>query len=239
MDTMDVLGLTRTPTAQRPLLGQTMLVVEDSRFACEAVRMMCLRSGARMRRADSLQTAQRHLAVYHPTVLLVDVGLPDGSGLDLIGAMAQAQPRIDVIIGTSGDSAMRDAVLEAGANAFLEKPVDSLLAFQSLILAHTPTDRQPPFPRAVTDEQISPDRIAYHDDLNHVAQVLADDGVSAGTIDYVTQFLGGVARSAQDYDLDKAVTDLARMRHAGRNPAGGIATLSRMVHSRIAAAGVI
>ena len=43
------------PTANRPLLGLTVLVIEDSKFACEAMRLLCLRSGERIRRADSLR----------------------------------------------------------------------------------------------------------------------------------------------------------------------------------------
>lgn len=230
--------LRQTPTARRPLLGVTVLVVEDSRFASEAIRLMCLRSGARIRRADSLETARRHLAIYRPTVLIVDVGLPDGSGLALIRSLAEGVPRIDVILGTSGETHVADEVMAAGADGFIAKPVESLVAFQTMILSHMPADRQPPAPRLVEDELINPDPVAYQDDLNHIAQVLRDADADQ-TLDYVTQFLGGVARSARDHDLDAAVTDLAQMRHAGRNPSKGVAVLSDMVEARIAAAGPI
>ena len=38
------------PTAAKPLLGQTLLAVEDSRFAGEALRLLAQKSGARFRR---------------------------------------------------------------------------------------------------------------------------------------------------------------------------------------------
>src|SRR6056297_1044484 len=130
------------PTADRPLLGLTVLVVEDSRFASEAMRLLCLRSGARIRRADCIASAQRHLSVYRPTVAIVDLGLPDGSGLDLIAQMHAMQPRVPIILGTSGaerEAAERDS-LAAGANGFLPKPIASVAAFQAAILAHLPDD---------------------------------------------------------------------------------------------------
>jgi len=237
MDTLSDLIMQRAPTARRPLLGLTVLVVEDSRYASEALRQMCLRSGARIRRADSLENARRHLAVYRPSVLIVDVGLPDGSGLALIKLLAGATPRINVILGISGEPEIGRAVLDAGADGFIAKPIASLLSFQTEVLRHLPADRQPPGPRAVEDELISPDPIAYQDDLSHVAQVLTD--AEEDTLDYVTQFLGGVARSAQDHDLDRAVSQLARSRSAGDNAAGNLATLSEMVQQRLAAGGPI
>ena len=49
----DFIPLWRGAPPGRPLTGLIVLVVEDSRFASEAVRLLCLRSGARIRRAAS------------------------------------------------------------------------------------------------------------------------------------------------------------------------------------------
>jgi CheY-like chemotaxis protein len=235
MATLDELMFTRAPTAHRPLLGLTVLVVEDSRFASEAIRLMCLRSGARLRRADSLENARRHLAIYRPNVILVDVGLPDGSGLSLLRALSQATPRIEVLLGMSGDDYAKE-VMAAGADGFVAKPVQSLLAFQSAILHNLPKERQPAAPRAVSDETIRPDLVAYRDDMHHIAQVLNDTGED-GALDYVTQFLGGVARSAKDHDLDAAVRNLVQLRRAGQNADAGVIALSQLVQTRIASGG--
>lgn len=238
MDGLDTFMAARQPTARRPLLGLTVLLVEDSRFACEAVRMLCLRSGARIRRADTLFSARKHLSVYRPSVVLVDVGLPDGSGLALIETLAAGTPSIDVILGTSGDLDVEDDVIAAGANGFLAKPIASLAAFQSAILTHLPKDRQPPGPRLVTDEVVTPDLVAFHDDLTHVAEVLRNTDDNK-TVDYVTQFLSGVALSAHDEKLGRAVARLAKLRHAGGSLSQGIAALSQEVETRLSASGPI
>ncbi len=238
MDPLDDFMTTRPPSARRPLLGLTVLVVEDSRFACEAVRLLCLRSGARIRRADSLEHAHKHLGTYRPSVLIVDVGLPDGSGLELIASCVQATPRIDVILGTSGDAEVESAVQAAGANGFIAKPISSLSAFQNAILQHLPQDRQPPGPRLLTDETVSPDIIAYHDDLSHVANVI-DGDTSTENLGYVTQFLKGVARSVDDADLDTAVCALADKFARGASTPDDVISLGAMVQSRLSQVGPI
>ena len=228
----------RPATALRPLLGLTVLVVEDSRFACEALRLLCLRSGARIRRADSLYAARQHLKVYRPCVLIVDVGLPDGDGTDLIESLAQATPRIDVILGTSGDPDRAGDVIAAGADGFLEKPISTLGGFQATILGHLPANRQPPGPRLVNNEVIEPDIIAFHDDLAHAIQVLDGDQTDQ-VIDYVTQFLGGVARSVADDELETVVSDLAARRTCGQKLAPALMQLNSVVRSRLSTSGPI
>lgn len=221
------------PTAARPLLGLTVLVVEDSRYACDALRLLCLRSGARIRRADCLASARRHLQVYRPTAILIDLGLPDGSGTELIRDLAQATPRIPVILGLSGDPFVEDLAMQAGANGFIAKPLQSLAGFQNAVIDHLPLDRQPKGPRLVNDEPIFPDPIAYRDDMAHAADVLGE-GTESNAVDYVTQFLSGVARSAGDDILASAATDLAAARR-DRKPYGyAVARLSALVQERLA-----
>ena len=110
------------------------MTVEDSRYSCEAMRFMALRSGARLRRADSIQSAKRHLRVYMPSAIIVDVGLPDGSGLDLIRELSSARPRVPALIGNSGDELHHTATLKSGADVFISKPYESLAAFQQTLL---------------------------------------------------------------------------------------------------------
>ena len=235
MDNLDDFMTTRAPTAQRPLLGLTVLVVEDSRFACEAVRMLCLRSGARIRRADTIASARKHLAVYRPTVVIVDLGLPDGSGLALIQSLSQGLPRIDVILATSGDDVSEDEVIAAGADGFIAKPIASLAQFQAAILMHLPPERQPQGPRLMPKDQIQPDMLAYRDDLTHVVDVLEQDE-SPQTLDYVTQFLSGVANSARDRDMQDVVRRLIAQRKAGLTARDGLDDLTQMVQTRLSAA---
>ena len=66
MDELAPLALNSTPTAARPLMGLTVLAVEDSLYACEALRLLCMRSGARIRRADCIASAKRHSASLSP-----------------------------------------------------------------------------------------------------------------------------------------------------------------------------
>ncbi|MBE1293773.1 MAG: response regulator [Pseudomonadota bacterium] len=226
-----------TPSAARPLLGMTVLVVEDSRFSSDALRLMCVRSGARIRRADCLTSARRHLQVYMPTVAIVDMGLPDGSGADLIEELNKASPRIELILGTSGDDFAQEAALAAGADGFIAKPYGSLAEFQQAILRRLPDAYRPTVARIADNEAIQPDPVAFRDDLLHAADTLKDG--DEDLIDYVAQFLGGLARSAGDKGLLNAVKAVETARKEGSGVRANVAELNGVVENRLTEAATI
>lgn len=222
----------RLPTPQRPLLGLTVLVVEDSRFACDALRLLCLRSGARIRRADCIASAHRHLQVYRPSVALIDMGLPDGDGASLIAELAHATPRIEVILATSGDETLAKAAYAAGADGFLAKPLENLASFQTAILDKLPSDRRPAGPRPLPQETIHPDPVAFRDDLCHAMDTLQADR-RGEMIDYVAGFLSGIALSARDHSLQKAAATVTRGRASGRMLNADLVRLRQVVQKRL------
>lgn len=197
-------------TAVRPLLGLTVLVVEDSRYASEAIRLLCIRSGARIRRADSLVAAHRHLRVYRPSVVIVDLGLPDGSGIDLIEELVRAdesaRPVILATSGADGEDQVENA-MAAGANDFIAKPIESVSAFQQIVLNNLPNELRPSGPRLMTDEVINPDKLALNEDLSHLDDLLGS-GIDA--LGYVAPFLQGLARLAGDENLRNASERLSQ-----------------------------
>lgn len=185
-----------------------------------------------------MRAARRHLQVYRPSVALIDLGLPDGNGADLIRELATGQHRPDVVLGISGDTGAEAQVIDAGADGFMAKPVLSLAQFQETILAHLPKERRPSGPRPVSEDVVEPDPLAYRDDMMHAADII-EDAADERTADYVAQFLSGVARSARDTDLEMAANALAARRARGLAVASEMAHLAGLVQARLATKAAI
>lgn len=71
---------------------------------------------------DSVKPALTWLEQHSADVLLTDLGLPDGSGLEIIRACAQRHPNTDIMVVTmSSDEASVLACVEAGASGYVLK----------------------------------------------------------------------------------------------------------------------
>ena len=212
---------------RQSLFAVTILLIEDSRSASEAIRLMAAESGARVRRADSLHAASRHLAIYRPNVVMVDLGLPDGDGMGLIRHLAAATPPIGGVIALSGHEreAWQAEALASGAAACLEKPIPSLAAFQDVVLSVLPdADSRRPDGRDLALSGRASVQAAFDEDLRR-AHSLLDEAIRSrdvDTVSYCAQFLGSVAEMLGDADL-AAVS---------ARPAGGAALLG-LVEARL------
>jgi DNA-binding NarL/FixJ family response regulator len=103
---------------------QTVLLVEDD----TATRIRLARAIERapdlelVAAVASCREARERLAAAAPDVLLVDLGLPDGSGIDLIRELKQrARPTEAMVITVFGDEKHVIAAIEAGATGYVLK----------------------------------------------------------------------------------------------------------------------
>jgi len=112
-------------------MGCSVLIVEDDARFREAFSQAVLRAPD-MRLIGAAPDFRSGLALLQarPTVLLVDLQLPDGSGIDLIRAAARQEPPCDVMVVTVfGDERNVLQSIEAGATGYLLKdvPADELV----------------------------------------------------------------------------------------------------------------
>jgi len=102
-----------------------VLLVEDDELLGDAVKTHVHRQGHAVDWALSCQTAEENLAVTPYDLMLLDLRLPDGSGLDILKALRARRDETPVIIMTAHDQVSdRIAGLNAGADDYLVKPVD-------------------------------------------------------------------------------------------------------------------
>lgn len=238
------LGLRSVPQAVLPARIGTILLVEDSRHAAEAVRLAARRLGLRLRRAEDLASARRHLRVYRPDVVLIDLGLPDGTGLDLLAELVGLPTRPRRCVAISADPDARAEALAAGAQAFVEKPLrlpgdlSALLgcaADGSARPAAVPAGSGISFGPRRWKEATGPDRgreadpLALRDDLLR-ARMLLTDG-DAGQRHYAARFLAGLGRSLGDAGLQRSALSACE-----REATGATASLIAALDARVAEA---
>ena len=83
----------------------------------------------------------RSVRVHRPAVVLVDVHMPQMSGLEVQSRVGKISPSTRVIIFTGKDDPLvRSTALNAGASAFLTKPLDDEELLTAVRLALTSTN---------------------------------------------------------------------------------------------------
>ena len=102
-----------------------ILVVDDDAAIRTVIREALRREGHTVETASSVAEQRRLIERFNPQVLITDVVLPDGNGLDVVPEMLLAYPRMPIIV-LSAQNTFTTAVraTEQGAFDYLPKPFD-------------------------------------------------------------------------------------------------------------------
>ena len=102
-----------------------LLLIEDEADLASAVGAHLRAQGHAVDLAPDLEMARIASRMAEFDLILLDLGLPDGNGLDFLRDLRQSGHRTPVLITTARDQIMeRIAGLEAGADDYLLKPYD-------------------------------------------------------------------------------------------------------------------
>jgi DNA-binding NtrC family response regulator len=132
-----------------------ILIVEDDDALRDLLREELEDAGYEVETGGSLNVARKSLDEQMPELVVSDLRLPDGEGMDLLGDTASVDPAPGFVMITAyGSVGTAVRALKAGADDFLTKPldVDHLLVSVSRVLEHHRTRAEVRRYRSMLDE---------------------------------------------------------------------------------------
>ncbi|WP_089940949.1 sigma-54-dependent transcriptional regulator [Candidatus Entotheonella palauensis] len=105
-------------------MAQSVVIIEDETTLAANIAVYLEKRGYEVQTAVSAREGLARCDEFRPDVVLLDLTLPDGNGLELLPLLHQQDPGLTVIIVTAQES-IRTAVkaMQAGAADYLTKPL--------------------------------------------------------------------------------------------------------------------
>jgi two-component system KDP operon response regulator KdpE len=118
--------------------GPLVLVVEDEPQVRRFLRAALASHGYRLVEAGGVREAEQLAPSHNPDVFLLDLGLPDGDGIDLVRRLREWTRVPIIVLSARGREEDKVNALDAGADDYLTKPfgVNELLARLRVALRH-------------------------------------------------------------------------------------------------------
>jgi DNA-binding response OmpR family regulator len=102
-----------------------LLLIDDDRELCELLSSWLIQEGFQVHACHDGSTARKALKETNPSAIVLDVMLPDGSGLELLKQLRTEHPDLPVVmLSARGEPLDRILGLELGADDYLAKPCD-------------------------------------------------------------------------------------------------------------------
>ncbi|MEO8635959.1 MAG: response regulator [Gemmatimonadales bacterium] len=118
--------------------GPLVLLIEDEPQMRRFLRAALDAQGLRLVEAPTAREGLAQAAARSPDLILLDLGLPDGDGLDLTRQIREWSTTPIIVLSARGQESDKVAALDAGADDYLTKPfsVPELLARIRVALRH-------------------------------------------------------------------------------------------------------
>ena len=121
-----------------PTAGGAVLIVDDEPPIRRLLRMTLRVQDYEVHEAAGVVEALDVLAAEHIDVMILDLGLPDGDGLDVIRSVRLESPLPIIVLSSRNDERGKVAALDAGADDYVTKPfgAEELMARIRTALRH-------------------------------------------------------------------------------------------------------
>ena len=100
----------------------SVLIVEDEKEIRRFLRTALEAESLRVHEAETLQRGLLEAATRKPDIVILDLGLPDGDGIDFIRDFRQWSQTPIVVLSARSDEQVKIDALDAGADDYLSKP---------------------------------------------------------------------------------------------------------------------
>lgn len=165
----------------------TILIVDDDRVLRERLARAFRDRGHEVVTAAGLAEAEAEAVRVRPMRAVVDLRMPDGSGLELVRALRKLDDGIEIVVLTGyGSIATAIEAIRLGATYYLHKPADA----DDILTAFT-RGAAPPLASAEVEH---PTPSLARAEWEHINRVLADCG---GNVSAAARRLGLHRRSLQ------------------------------------------
>ncbi|MCS6038136.1 response regulator [Klebsiella pneumoniae subsp. pneumoniae] len=99
-----------------------VLIIEDEHAIRRFLRTALEADGMRVFEAETLQRGLIEAATRKPDLAILDLGLPDGDGIDFIRDLRQWSQMPIIVLSARSEEHDKIAALDAGADDYLSKP---------------------------------------------------------------------------------------------------------------------
>ena len=112
-------------TVSANLLNRTVLIVEDHKDSRDLLTTVLRSLKARVVAVGTIEDAEREIQFAHPHLIVCDINLPDGTGIEFITWLRSLRRGGDVpAIAITGWEDRFPPTAAAGFDAYMKKPID-------------------------------------------------------------------------------------------------------------------